>query len=57
MLADIVYYFFFSFTIFSIEGGSGANKLPLKIEKKLNLQDEGIAVDMHQFDTGKCEMN
>ena len=22
------------------------------IEKKLNLQDEGVAVDMHQFDTG-----
>ena len=36
----------------SIEGGTGANKLPLKIEKKLNLQEEGIAVDMHQFDTG-----
>jgi hypothetical protein len=36
---------------FRIEGGS-TNKLPLMIEKKLNLQDEGIAVDMHQFDTG-----
>ena len=28
------------------------NKLPLRIEKKLNAKEEGCAVDMHQYDTG-----
>ena len=35
-------------------GASQGHKLPLQIEKKLNVKEEGCAVDMHYFDTGKC---
>jgi len=42
-----------SIHVFRIDGSSGqGQKLPLVIEKKLSMHEEGCAVDMHHFDTG-----
>ena len=44
-----------SIHVFRIDGtgsGPGSSKLALLIEKKLYVHEEGIAVDMHQFDSG-----
>lgn len=42
-----------SIHVFRIDAGGGAGqKLPLMIEKKLNVKEEGRAVDMHQYDAG-----